>query len=112
TGPTASGWRNLTRPQVEEFEVATRVSSQRSRVQVSKWRWGMRYRWMVVALCGMFGAFPSVANAHFTLVDPPSAVAIDDGGKGAPPCGEGPASNVVTKVQGGRPLNITLIETT
>jgi len=72
----------------------------------------MRYRCMVVALCGMFGAFPSVANAHFTLVDPPSAVAIDDGGKGAPPCGEGPASNVVTKVQGGRPLNITLIETT
>ncbi|HXB72487.1 MAG TPA: SCE4755 family polysaccharide monooxygenase-like protein [Candidatus Acidoferrales bacterium] len=51
-----------------------------------------------------------VAHAHFALVQPPSALAIEDGGKGAPPCAEGPASNVVTQVQGGHPIAIRLTE--
>jgi len=54
---------------------------------------------------------PSVAEAHFTLVQPTSWLATDNGGKGAPPCGEGTPSNVVTKVQGGHSLPIKLIET-
>jgi hypothetical protein len=50
------------------------------------------------------------AHAHFALVQPPSALAIEDGGKGAPPCAEGPNSNIVTSVQGGHPLAIQLTE--
>jgi hypothetical protein len=51
-----------------------------------------------------------VAHAHFALLKPPSALAIEDGGKGAPPCAEGPNSNIVTDVQGGHPLAIDLSE--
>lgn len=51
-----------------------------------------------------------VAHAHFALLQPPSALMIEDGGKGAPPCAEGPASNVVTQVQGGHPIAIDLNE--
>jgi hypothetical protein len=51
-----------------------------------------------------------VAHAHFALLQPPSALMIEDGGKGAPPCAEGPASNVVTQVQGGHPIAIRLTE--
>jgi hypothetical protein len=51
-----------------------------------------------------------VAQAHFALLQPPSALAVEDGGKGAPPCAEGPDSNVVTQVQGGHPLPIDLME--
>jgi len=54
---------------------------------------------------------PSVAEAHFTLVQPSSWLGTDNGGKGAPPCGEGTPSNIVTKVQGGHALPIKLIET-
>jgi hypothetical protein len=53
---------------------------------------------------------PGVAHAHFALLQPPSALSIEDGGKGAPPCAEGPASNVVTQVQGGHPIAIRLTE--
>jgi|GEM_PF-2401921 hypothetical protein len=51
-----------------------------------------------------------VAHAHFALLQPASALMIEDGGKGAPPCAEGPASNVVTQVQGGHPIAIDLNE--
>jgi hypothetical protein len=50
------------------------------------------------------------SQAHFALLQPPSALAIEDGGKGAPPCAEGPDSNIVTAVQGGHPLAIRLSE--
>lgn len=50
------------------------------------------------------------AHAHFTLLQPPSAVARDNGGKGGPPCSEGPPSNIVTPIQGGRALTIRLNE--
>ena len=50
------------------------------------------------------------AHAHFALLQPPSALSVENGGKGAPPCGEGPDSNVVTQVQGGHPLAIRLSE--
>ena len=49
-------------------------------------------------------------RAHFTLVQPPSSVAIDDGGKGGAPCGAGPASNIITAVQGGHGITLKLNE--
>src|SRR5450756_2701274 len=52
----------------------------------------------------------AVAHAHFALLQPPSALSTEDGGKGAPPCAEGPDSNVVTDVQGGHPMAIRLSE--
>jgi len=51
-----------------------------------------------------------IAHAHFALLQPPSALAIEDGGKGAPPCAEGPDSNIVTAVQGGHALAVRLNE--
>jgi hypothetical protein len=55
-------------------------------------------------------AASGVAQAHFALLQPASAVSIEDGGKGVPPCGEGPDSNVVTDVLGGHPIAIRLNE--
>ena len=66
---------------------------------------------LALILGGIALTFSGVASAHFTLVQPASWVTIEDGGKGAPPCGEGPVSNVVTRVQGGHPLTLKLIET-
>jgi len=54
---------------------------------------------------------PRTAQAHFNLVQPPPADNATDGGKGAPPCGPTSPSNVVTSVQGGHPLTISLTET-
>jgi hypothetical protein len=51
-----------------------------------------------------------VAHAHFALLQPASALAVEDGGKGAPPCAEGPDSNIVTQVQGGHQIAIDLNE--
>src|SRR4051812_49253273 len=62
-------------------------------------------------MLGMVIFLPSPAEAHFTLVQPASWLATDNGGKGAPPCGEGTPSNVVTKAQGGHSLPVTMIET-
>jgi len=56
-------------------------------------------------------AFPGAALAHFDLLQPPPADNATDGGKGAPPCGPTSPSNVVTPVQGGHPLAISLSET-
>ena len=50
------------------------------------------------------------AHAHFNLIAPPPADSATDGGKGAPPCGPTMPSNVVTKVQGGHPLAISITE--
>ena len=61
-------------------------------------------------LAGMILLLSGVAEGHFTLVQPPSSLSTEDGGKGAPPCGEGLPSNVVTRVRGGHPLTIRLIE--
>jgi hypothetical protein len=68
------------------------------------------------ALAATFGALlvlgPPAAKAHFALNKPPSALSAEDGGKGSPPCGgeQIAPSNVVTKVQGGSPLTIQLLE--
>jgi hypothetical protein len=62
-------------------------------------------------LVGLGLLFPSAADAHFTLVQPSSWLSTDNGGKGAPPCGEGTPSNVVTKVQGGHSIPLKLVET-
>ena len=53
---------------------------------------------------------PPIAPAHFTLVTPPSSLQTENGGKGAPPCGEGIDSNIVTQVRGGHPLGIRITE--
>jgi hypothetical protein len=53
---------------------------------------------------------PAFAPAHFILVTPPSSLQTENGGKGAPPCGEGIDSNVITQVQGGHPLPIRITE--
>ena len=49
-------------------------------------------------------------SAHFALVQPPSALSIEDGGKGDPPCAAGPASNIITNAQGGHPISLQLTE--
>jgi hypothetical protein len=64
----------------------------------------------LVALGVTLGFTQAVAHAHFALMQPASALATEDGGKGAPPCAEGPASNVVTNAQGGHPIAIQLQE--
>lgn len=46
----------------------------------------------------------SPLSAHFSLLQPASIHASENGGKGAGPCGEGTDSNVVTAVQGGHAL--------
>ena len=56
-------------------------------------------------------SFSGVAHAHFNLVMPPPADSAADGGKGAPPCGPTTASGVVTAVQGGHPIMVSLNET-
>ena len=50
------------------------------------------------------------AHAHFSLVNPASALQTDDGGKGGPPCGLGLDSNVVTEVLGGHPVPLRIQE--
>jgi hypothetical protein len=66
------------------------------------------------ALAVTFGVLvvlvPPAVKAHFILSQPPSSLSSEDGGKGPPPCGAGIASDVVTKVQGGSPLTIRLLE--
>ncbi|HEY8132704.1 MAG TPA: SCE4755 family polysaccharide monooxygenase-like protein [Thermoanaerobaculia bacterium] len=70
----------------------------------------MRARALAVTFGALMVLVPRVAKAHFILSQPPSSLSTEDGGKGPPPCGEGIASNVVTKVQGGSPLTIRLLE--
>ena len=49
-------------------------------------------------------------HAHFSLLQPPSAHSIDNGGKGDGPCGQAPDSNIVTPAQGGRPIQLRINE--
>ncbi len=70
----------------------------------------MQARILALALGGITVLLSGVAEAHFTLVQPPSSLTTEDGGKGVPPCGDGTASNVVTKVQGGHLLTVKLVE--
>ncbi|HEY3128443.1 MAG TPA: SCE4755 family polysaccharide monooxygenase-like protein [Acidobacteriota bacterium] len=70
----------------------------------------MHARTLLLALGGITVLCSGTAEAHFTLVQPPSSLTTEDGGKGAPPCGEGIASNIVTRVQGGHSLTIKLVE--
>ena len=63
-------------------------------------------------LLGLALSTSGIAHAHFTLMSPPAADTSTGGGKGAPPCGPlTPASNIVTKVQGGHPLTVSVMET-
>jgi len=63
-----------------------------------------------ILVCGILIFTVSRAFAHFRFVEPPSALSTENGGKGAPPCGEGTPSGIVTKAQGGHPFTIRLIE--
>jgi MYXO-CTERM domain-containing protein len=72
----------------------------------------MQARTVALVLVGLFLGVPRVASAHFTLMTPKSFTTKEDGGKGGPPCGTGPASNVVTKLTGGQMLTVTIQETT
>jgi hypothetical protein len=63
-----------------------------------------------ILVCGMVILTVSQAFAHFKFVEPPSALVTENGGKGAPPCGEGIPSGIVTKAQGGHPFTIRLLE--
>jgi hypothetical protein len=63
-----------------------------------------------ILICGILIFTVSQAFAHFRFVEPPSALSTENGGKGAPPCGEGTPSGIVTKAQGGHPFTIRLIE--
>src|SRR5471032_2533068 len=71
----------------------------------------LRARALAVTFGALMFLVPPAAKAHFNLNQPPSPLSTQDGGKGPPPCGgPGMASNVVTKVQGGSPLTIQLVE--
>jgi hypothetical protein len=63
-----------------------------------------------LAAAALMALLPSAASAHFKFLDPPSSLVTENGGKGVLPCGEGIASGIVTKVQGGHPLTIRLLE--
>jgi hypothetical protein len=63
-----------------------------------------------ILIAGIFVLTVSQAFAHFKFVEPPSALSTENGGKGAPPCGEGMPSGIVTKAEGGHPFTIRLIE--
>ena len=63
-----------------------------------------------MVLAGMGALLPVTALAHFKFLEPPSAWVTEDGGKGAPPCGAGIPSGIVTKAQGGHPFTIRLLE--
>ncbi len=61
-------------------------------------------------LAGIGTLLPDMALAHFKFLEPPSALVTEDGGKGAPPCGAGIPSGIVTKAQGGHPFTVRLLE--
>jgi hypothetical protein len=72
----------------------------------------MRARTLALTLVAFTVSLSGVAEAHFNLMTPPPASTSLGGGKGAPPCGPlTPASNVVTAIQGGHPLMVTVNET-
>jgi hypothetical protein len=68
-------------------------------------------RKLPLPLGALFLVLPGTAQAHFTLLAPPSSANTTEGGKGAPPCGPDASSNVVTAAQGGHPLTVSVTET-
>jgi hypothetical protein len=66
---------------------------------------------LVASILVTIAFFSGAAEAHFSLMMPPPADSASDGGKGAPPCGPTQASGVVTAVQGGHLLTVSLNET-
>ena len=66
---------------------------------------------LVLTLISAGVLVPGVASSHFKLLIPPSAIIGENGGLGAPPCGEGEPSDVVTKVRGGHPYEVRILET-
>jgi hypothetical protein len=61
-------------------------------------------------LVGIAALLPGMASAHFKFLEPPSSLVTENGGKGVLPCGEGIPSGTITKVQGGHPFTIRLLE--
>ncbi len=55
---------------------------------------------------GIAALVPGTVSAHFKFLEPPSSLVTEIGGKGVLPWGEGIASGVVTKGQGGHPFTI------
>ncbi len=70
-----------------------------------------QFRLIASTIAVTIASFSGVAHAHFNLVMPPPADNATDGGKGAPPCGPTSPSGVVTAVQGGHPMTVSLVET-
>ncbi len=69
-------------------------------------------RIIVPTITGVLLSTSGVVHAHFNLLSPPAETTDALGGKGAPPCGPlTPLSNIVTKVQGGHPLMVSVMET-
>ena len=69
-------------------------------------------RTLVPSVFALLFCASGAAHAHFNLIMPPPLSTDTGGGKGLPPCGPlTPASNVVTKVQGGHPLTVSVMET-
>ena len=63
-----------------------------------------------LALGGALVLLPIKVSAHFKLLQPPSVWIAEDGGLGVPPCGDGRPAEVVTKVRGGHPYEIRILE--
>jgi len=71
----------------------------------------MQARTFALVLVGLTLWLPRAASAHFVLLTPPSFT-TEKSGKGAPPCGAtSPLTNMVTKVKGGQPLKVSIMET-
>lgn len=70
-----------------------------------------QFRLIASTILVTIACFSGAAHAHFNLVMPPPADSATDGGKGAPPCGPTSVSGVVTAVQGGHALTVSLNET-
>ena len=69
------------------------------------------FRLIASTILVTIASFSGAAEAHFNLVMPAPADLANDGGKGAPPCGPTQSSGVVTSVQGGHPITVSLNET-
>ncbi len=70
-----------------------------------------QFRLITSTIAVTIASFSGAAHAHFNLIMPPPADSATDGGKGAPPCGPTQASGVVTPVQGGHAITVSLNET-
>jgi hypothetical protein len=71
----------------------------------------MGTRTLASVVAGFTLCLGGAAHAHFNLVAPAAADNATDGGKGAPPCGPTTASGIVTSVQGGHAIPLSVSET-